>query len=93
MHVIIPPLPEGGGGYTVLPLSFRPSKIFFITFFSVTVDGRNQIFGHKHHIVYHIVGSVFGPVRFLLPVCRLSWFLYTLNIYAHFSQQLLMAEI
>jgi hypothetical protein len=37
------------------------------------------------------VGNVFGPVRFLLPVCRLSWFLYTLNIYAHFSQQLLMA--
>ena len=30
--------------------------------------------------VCHIVGSVFGPVRFLLPVCRLSWFLYTLNI-------------
>jgi hypothetical protein len=30
-------------------------------------------------------GSVFGPVRFLLPVCRLSWFLYTLNIYTHFS--------
>jgi hypothetical protein len=48
-------------------------------------------------LVCHIVGSVFGPVRFLLPVCRLSWFLYTLNIYAHvsshFSQQLLMAEI
>jgi hypothetical protein len=47
--------------------------------------------------VQHIVGSIFGPVRFLLPVCRLSWFLYTLNIYAHFSshfsQQLLMAEI
>ena len=43
------------------------------------------------------MGSIFGPVRFLLPVCRLSWFLYTLNIYAHFSshfsQQLLMAEI
>jgi hypothetical protein len=32
-----------------------------------------------------IVGIVFGSVRFLLPVCRLSWFLYTLNIYAHFS--------
>ena len=50
----IPPLPEGGGEYTVLPLSvrpyFRPSKIFFITFFSVTVDGRNLIFGHKCHI-------------------------------------------
>jgi hypothetical protein len=27
------------------------------------------------------VGSVFGLVRFLLPVCRLSWFLYTLNIH------------
>jgi hypothetical protein len=40
---------------------------------------------------------VFGPVRFLLPVCRLSWFLYTLNIYAHFSshfsQQLLLTQI
>ena len=47
--------PRRGRGYTVLPLSvcrpsFRPSKIFFVTFFSVTVDGRNLIFGHKHHI-------------------------------------------
>jgi hypothetical protein len=52
--VFIPPLPEGGGGHTVLPLSvcpsFRPSKIFFVAFSSVTVDGRNLIFGHKHHI-------------------------------------------
>jgi hypothetical protein len=24
--------------------------------------------------------------QFLLPVCRLGWFLYTLNIYAHFSK-------
>jgi hypothetical protein len=48
-------------------------------------------------LVRNIVGSVFGPARFLLPVCRLGWFLYTLNIYAHFSshfsRQLLMAEI
>ena len=29
--------------------------------------------------------AFFGPIRFLLPVCRLCWFLYTLNIYAHFS--------
>jgi hypothetical protein len=47
--------------------------------------------------VPHIVGSVFGPIRFLLPVYRLGWFLYTLNIYthfsSHFSQQMLMAEI
>ena len=49
--VIIPPLPEGGGGilFYLCP-SFRPSKIFFVAFFSVTVDGRNLIFGHKHHI-------------------------------------------
>jgi hypothetical protein len=47
---IIPPLPEGGGGYTVLPLSVCPSKIIFVAFFSVTVDGRNLIFGHKLHI-------------------------------------------
>jgi hypothetical protein len=41
--------------YTVLPLSFcpssvRPSKIFVVAFFSVTVDDRNLIFGHKLHI-------------------------------------------
>ena len=34
---------------SVLP-SFCPSKIFFVAFFSVTVDGRNLIFGHKRHI-------------------------------------------
>jgi hypothetical protein len=39
-YIFIPPLPEGGGGYTVLPLSVRPSvrlsfrssKIFFVAF-------------------------------------------------------------
>jgi hypothetical protein len=54
LSLIIPPLPKGGGGYTVLPLSVcpsvHPSKIFFVAFFSVTVDGKNLIFGHKHHI-------------------------------------------
>jgi hypothetical protein len=44
---IIPPLPEGGGGYTVLPLSVQD---IFCRIFSVTVDGRNLIFGHKRHI-------------------------------------------
>ena len=73
---------------------------FFVAFFSATIDGRNLIFGHKLHIVTYIVGSVFGPIIFLLPVCRLCWFVYTLNIHfvyahfsSHFSQQLLMAEI
>ena len=58
--LIIPPLPEGGGRYTVLPLSVRPSKIFFVTFFSVTVDGRNLIFGHKLHM-----GTPYRVKRFL----------------------------
>ena len=55
VHVFIPPLPEGGGDIlfylcpSVRP-SVRPSKIFFVAFFSVTVDGRNLIFGHKRHI-------------------------------------------
>jgi hypothetical protein len=48
--IFIALLPEGGGGYTGLPLSFRPSKIIFVAFFSVTVDGRNLIFGNKRHI-------------------------------------------
>jgi hypothetical protein len=32
------------------------------------------------------VGSAFGLLRFLLSVCRLCWFLYTLNIYVHFRR-------
>ena len=43
-------IPGGGGGYTVLPLSVRLSKIFFVVFFSAIIDGRNLIFGHKLHI-------------------------------------------
>jgi hypothetical protein len=50
LDLIIPPLPEGGEGYTVLPLSVSPSKIFFVTFFSATIEGKNLIFGHKLHI-------------------------------------------
>jgi hypothetical protein len=54
---------KGEGGilfyYTLAPrrgrgvycfTSVHPSKIFFVAFFSVTVDGRNLIFGHKRHI-------------------------------------------
>ena len=49
LDLIIPPR-----GYTVLPLSVRPSKIFFVTFFSATIDGRNLIFGHNLHYRYAI---------------------------------------
>ena len=48
--VIIPPLPEGERGGVYCFTSVRPSKIFFVAFFSVTVEGRNLIFCHKHHI-------------------------------------------
>ena len=48
------PAPRRGRGYTVLPLSvcpsFRPSKIFVVTLYPVTIDDRNLIFGHKRHI-------------------------------------------
>ena len=39
--------------------SFRPSKIFFVAFFSVTVDGRNLIFCHKRHIGIPYCGQRF----------------------------------
>jgi hypothetical protein len=47
--IIMPPLTEGGGGVYCFT-SVLPSNIFFVAFFSVTVDGRNLIFGHKCHI-------------------------------------------
>ena len=57
------PAPRRGRGYTVLPLfvcpSFRPSKIFFVAFFSETVFGRNLIFDHKRHIGIHYCGQRF----------------------------------
>ena len=47
------PAPRRGRGvycFTSVRPSFRPSKIFFVAFFSATIDGRNLIFGHKLHI-------------------------------------------
>ena len=100
-YIFIPPLPGGGGGIlfylspSICP-SVRP-RYFSSHFFSATIDGRNLIFRHKLHIGTPFCGKVFWPVRFLLPVCWLSWLLYTFNIYAHFSshfsQQLLMTGI
>jgi hypothetical protein len=50
-RLLYPRSPKGEGGilFYLCP-SIRPSKIFFIAFFSVTVDGRNLIFGRKCHI-------------------------------------------
>jgi hypothetical protein len=44
---VYPGSPKGEGVYCFT--SVRPSKIFFVTFFSATIDGRNLIFGHKLH--------------------------------------------
>ena len=48
------PAPRRGRGgiycFTSVRPSFHPSKIFFVAFFSATIDGRNLIFGHKLHI-------------------------------------------
>ena len=47
------PTPRRGRGvycFTSVRPSFHPSKIFFVAFFSATIDGRNLIFGHKLHI-------------------------------------------
>jgi hypothetical protein len=94
--------------YTILWVAFLdPSDSYFLfadfvefythwtymLIFSATIDGRNLIFGHKLHIDTPYRGSVFGHVRFLLPVCRLSWFLFTLNIYTHFLSHFFSATI
>jgi hypothetical protein len=46
LNLLYPRSPKGEGSilFYLCP-SFRPSKIFFVAFFSVTVDGRNLIFG------------------------------------------------
>ena len=55
-----PSCPEGEWGilFYLCP-SFRPSKIFFVTFFSATIDGRNLIFGHTLHICMPYCGYCF----------------------------------
>jgi hypothetical protein len=47
---------EGGILFYLCP-SFRPSKIFFVAFFSITVDGRNLIFSITLTliIIYHCI--------------------------------------
>jgi hypothetical protein len=66
---------EGGILFYLCP-SVRPSKIFF----SVTVDGRNLIFGHKHHIGTPYRGKRFWTHR--IPTSCLP----TLLIFIHIEQ-------
>ena len=79
--------PKGEGVYcftTVLPSvrpsvrpSFRRSKIIFVAFFSVTVDGKNLIFGHKLHM-----GTPYHGKRFWIHQIPTSC-LPTLLIFIH----------
>ena len=40
------------------------------------------------------MGSIFGPIRFLLPVCWFCWFLYTFNIhlYMHIFRRIFLSN-
>jgi hypothetical protein len=84
-HNYTPDPPEGVYCFSSVRPSFRPSKILFVACFSAAIDGRNRMFCHKLHIGMPYCGKRFGGVRYPLPFCRLSWFLYTLNIYAGVS--------
>jgi hypothetical protein len=69
----------GRGGYCFT--SVRPSKIFFVAFFSLTVDGRNLIFGHKRHICIPYCGYRFWTRQ--IP----SYFLFAdlVGFYTHWT--------
>ena len=88
------PAPRRGRGVycfaSVCP-SVRPSKIFFVAFFSATIDGRNLIFLSQVSYRYPISWEAFLDLSdsYFLFANFVGFFLYTLNIYAHFSQQLL----
>jgi hypothetical protein len=92
---IIPPLPGRGGGGILFYLC--PSKKFFVTFFSATIDGINLIFGHKLHIGMPYHGKLFWTHQ--IPTSCLPTLLIFIHIehicsfLSHFSQQILMAEI
>jgi hypothetical protein len=73
--------------------SFRPcpSKIFFIAFFSVTVDGRNLIFGHKCHIGTPYHGKRFWTHQ--IPTsCLLTVDFYTHWTYMHIFRHIFLSN-
>ena len=85
--VIIPPLPEGGGGYTVLPLSFRPSKIFFVAFFSVTWWQKSDFWSQASYR-YTILW-----VAFLDPSDSYFLFANLVGFYTHWTYMLIFCRI
>ena len=91
LDLIIPPKGEGVYCFTSVRPSFQ--TIFRHIFLSSYWWQKSDIWSQASYRYAISWEAFFGTIKFLLPVCRLSWFLSTLNIYAHFSQQLLMAEI
>ena len=87
LYKLLYPRSLKGGGYTVLPLSvcpsIRPSKIFFIAFFSVTVDGRNLIFGHKRHLGIPYCGQRFWT-RHIPTSCLPTWLVFISTFFVTF---------
>ena len=78
--VIIPPLSEGG------------EDILF--YLNNNWWQKSDIWSQTSYRYPHIVESVFGPIRFLLPVCRFCWFLYTFNIhlYRHIFRRIFLSN-
>ena len=76
------PAPRRGRGvycFTSVRLSVLSSvQNFFVAFFSVTVDGRNLIFGHKHHIGIPYCGQRFWTRQ--IPTSCLPTYLVSIHI-------------
>jgi hypothetical protein len=85
LHLFYTPTPRRGGVilFYLCP-SLRPSKIFFVTFFSATIDGRDMIFGHKLHI-----GTPYRGKRFWTHQIPTSCLL-TVDFYTHWTYILYM---
>ena len=104
-QIFIPPLPEGGGEYTVLPLSVLPSvllsvqDIFRRIFLSNCWWQKSDIWSQASYR-YTILWVAFldpSDSYFLFADFVDFYTHWTYNVYghfsSHFSQQLLMAEI
>jgi hypothetical protein len=74
LKLLYPRSPKGEGG---ILFYLCPSKKYFVAFFSVTVDGRNLIFGHKRHIGIPYCGKRFWTHQ--IPTSCLA----TLLIFIH----------
>ena len=88
---LYPRSPEGEEGilFYLCP-SVRPR--YFLSHFSQQLS-MAEIWYLVTSFIYvcHIVGSVFGPVRFLLPVCQLCWF-YTHLTYMHIFRRIFLTK-